>query len=227
MEDFDEIKIVIPSKINENISAEELDKVQNCCGAYIITVKSGERYVGSSKTLRTRIQSHRVYNDPNIKGKPMKSVTVYLTKTHMDARIIEYYLIKELNPELNFEIRPDASTWKEGPKEKLLTNKEDRLLELLDGLGGLIKSLPEVKEVTRKSWITYQISAMKNFCAIKIKKDYLQIDLKIKEINDPKNTSFNIDPTQAWTFNRRIELYNTNEVYNAFEIIKQAYEQMK
>ncbi len=69
MEDFDEIKIVIPSKINENISAEELDKIQNCCGAYVITVKSGERYVGSSKTVRTRVQSHKVYNDPNIKGK--------------------------------------------------------------------------------------------------------------------------------------------------------------
>ncbi len=65
MDNIININIEITSKI-EDVPFERLSSVPNCCGAYIITVKSGKRYVGSSKTVRTRIQSHNVHNDPNI-----------------------------------------------------------------------------------------------------------------------------------------------------------------
>lgn len=99
-------------EIMEDVPMSNLSSIPDCCGAYVIKVKSGKTYVGSSKTVRTRIRSHNVYNDPNI-TEDMELITFYLTNSHMNARILEYWLIRELNPELNFEIRPDASTWKE------------------------------------------------------------------------------------------------------------------
>lgn len=222
------INIDIISIIND-VSLEKLYSVPNCCGAYIITVESGKKYVGSSKTVRTRIQSHNVYNDPNI-IEPIISVSFYLTKEHMDARILEYWLIRELNPELNYEIQSDASTWKNGSKETLLTNKSDQIKEIFEKLRLKILSLPNIKEVVRKNWITYQISAMKNFCAIKIKKDILQVDLKIldySKFKDSTNLSYDIESTQAWTFDRRIELSNIRQIDDAFNLIIQSYEFIK
>lgn len=228
MDDRININVDITSKI-EDVPFEKLSSVPNCCGAYIITVKSGKRYVGSSKTVRTRIQSHNAHNDPNI-IEDIDKVTFYLTKKHMDARILEYWLIRELNPELNFEIRPDASTWKDGSKEVWLSNKNDDTKEILEKLSKLILTLPDTKEIVRKNWITYQISTMKNFCAIKIKKDYIQIDLKIPDYSkfkDPENISFDIMSTQTWTFDRRIELYKAEEIDKTFGLIMQAYELVK
>lgn len=228
MEKMVNIDVEITSKI-EDIPFENLSSIPNCCGAYIITVKSGKRYVGSSKTVRTRMQSHNVHNDPNI-IEDIDKVTFYLTKTHMDARILEYWLIRELNPELNFEIRPDASTWKNGSKEVLLSNTNVGTKGMLDRLSKLILTLPNTKEIVRKNWITYQISKMKNFCAIKVKKDYLQIDLKIMDytkFTDPYNISFDIISTQTWTFDRRIELYNIEYIDKVFDLIKRSYELIK
>lgn len=219
------IGVEVTSKI-EDVPYEELSSVPNCCGAYIIAVKSGKIYVGSSKTVRTRIQSHNVHNDPNI-IEDIDKVTFYLTKTHMDARILEYWLIRELNPELNFEIRPDASTWKDESKDILLSSTNDDTKEILEKLSKLILMLPNTKEIVRKNWITYQISKMKNFCAIKIKKDYIQVDLKIMDytkFKDPEQISFDIISTQTWTFDRRIELYDIDQVDKAFELVKRAYE---
>ncbi len=219
------IGVEITSKI-EDVPYEELPSIPNCCGAYIITVKSGKIYVGSSKTIRTRIQSHNVHNDPNI-IEDIDKVTFYITNTHMDARILEYWLIRELNPELNFEIRPDASTWKDGSKEILLSSTKADTKDMLEKLSRLILTLPKTKEIVRKNWITYQISKMKNFCAIKIKKDYIQVDLKIMDytkFKDLEQISFDIISTQTWTFDRRIELYNIEQIDKAFELIKRAYE---
>ncbi len=228
MEKMINIGVEIISKI-EDIPFEKLSSIPNCCGAYIIKVKSGKRYVGSSKTVRTRIQSHNVHNDPNIM-EDIDKVTFYLTKKHMDARILEYWLIRELNPELNFEIQPDASIWKDGSKESLLSNANDGPKEILEKLSKLILTLPNTKEVIRKNWVTYQISKMKNFCAIKIKKDYLEVDLKILDytkFNDTENISFDIISTQTWTFDRRIELYKEEHIDKAFDLIRQAYELIK
>lgn len=224
--------IQIPVEINnilEDVPIQNISEIPNCCGAYIIKVRSGKTYVGSSKTVRTRIQSHNVYNDPNI-TEDMDCITFCLTNSHMDARILEYWLIRELNPELNFEIRPDASTWKEGSKDVLLSSTKDESKKILEKLSKLILSLPNTKEVVRKNWITFQTSAMKNFCAIKIRKDYLQVDLKIMDytkFKDSENISFDIISTQAWTFDRRIEIYNMEQINKAFDLIRQAYELIK
>lgn len=210
--------------IKENIPIDEVSNIPNCCGTYVITVQSGKLYVGSSKTVRTRIQSHKVDNDPNIREEIGK-VSIYLTNTHMDARILEYWFIRELKPELNKEIQSDASTWKEVSKDALLSSTTKELKEMLNNFRDKILALSGVKEKVRKGWVTYQISAMKNFCAIIVRKDYLQIDLKVDKSNfyDPNNLSFEIKPTQAWTFNRRIEMYDDKQFDGMFKLVMQAY----
>jgi predicted transport protein len=150
---------------------------------------------------------------------------VYLTNTLEDADIMECWLIRELKPELNKRHQPDASTWKEVSKDILLSSATKELKEMFDKLRSNILARLEVKEKVRKGWITYQISAMKNFCAIMIRKDYLQIDLKVdkSDFNDPNNLSFEIKPTQAWTFNRRIEMYDGKQFDGIFKLVMQAY----
>lgn len=217
-----EIKIEVTS-IREDVPIDQVSSVPNCCGAYIIKVQSGKNYVGSSKTVRTRVQSHRVYNDPNI-TEPIKSASFYLTKTHMDARVLEYWLIRKLKPELNMEIQPDASTWKTKPEKEALANVDGNLREIFEALRKSILEIPEVKEIIRKNWITYQSSPMKNFCAIKFKNNCLQVDLKMgkEKVDDPEQFSWEIEPTQAWTFNRRMELNDIGQIDTAFSLILQA-----
>ncbi len=220
-------KVVNITSTIENVSIDKMATIPNCCGAYVITVQSGKRYVGTSKTVRTRIQSHRVDNDPNV-TEEMDKVSVYLTDSLEDADIMECWLIRELKPELNKRHQPDASTWKEVSKDVLLSSITKELKEMFDKLRDNILFLPEVKEKVRKGWITYQISAMKNFCAIIVRKDYLQIDLKVDKSNfsDPNNLSFKIKPTQAWTFNRRIEIRDDKQFDGILKLVMQAYKVM-
>lgn len=221
------LKVVNISSAIENVAINKIANIPNCCGAYVISVRSGKRYVGTSKTVRTRIQSHRVDNDPNV-TEEMDKVSVYLTNTLEDADIMECWLIRELKPELNKRHQPDASTWKEVSKDVLLSSITKELKEIFDKLRDNILALPEAKEKVRKGWITYQISAMKNFCAIIVRKNYLQIDLKVDKsnFNDPNNLSFGIKPTQAWTFNRRVEMYNDKQFDGIFKLVMQAYNVM-
>lgn len=144
----------------------------------------------------------------------------------MDARILEYWLIKQLIPELNMEIQPDASTWKTKPEVEVLANVNENICETFKALRKFILDIPEVKEVIRKNWITYQSSPMKNFCAVKFKSNCLQVDLKTgkEQVDDPNQFSWEIEPTQAWTFNRHLELEDISETNIAFNIICQAYE---
>lgn len=221
------LKVVNITSAIENVSINKIAAIPNCCGAYVITVQSGKRYVGTSKTVRTRIQSHKVNNDPNV-TEEMEKVSVYLTNTLEDADIMECWLIRELKPELNKRHQPDASTWKEVSEGVLLSNTTKELKEIFGKLRNNILVLFEAKEKIRKSWVTYQISAMKNFCAIMVRKNYLQIDLKVDKSNfsDPNNLSFEIKPTQAWTFNRRIKMFDDKQFDDTFNLVRQAYEVM-
>lgn len=206
---------------------KNLSILPNKPGVYVITTKSGQRYVGSSNDICKRVMSHNSEKGPNI-TEPIKSVCCYETEHKMDAPILEYSYIRKLKPELNREIQPDASTWKKGSKEKLLSNTSDELHELFKEFRQRICSLPDVEEVVRKNWITYQTSALKNFCIVKFTKGYLQIDFKDykDQIKDPAGFSWKIKATQASTFHRRLELRNDTEMDTAFKLIKQAYNEM-
>lgn len=216
--------------ILKDIDAEDISSsLRESPGAYVITTMTNKLYVGSSNALLNRMRSHMDYKEGKNISEPIKSVCCYYTNDEMDARILEYQLIRKLKPELNREIQPDASRWKKGSKAMLLSDSKDELRELFEKFSQRILASSGVKEVVRKGWITYQLSQMKNFCAVKIKSNYLEVDLKadIACFKDPLQFSREIKPTQAWTFNRRLELRSMTEIDKAFELIQQAYEFMK
>jgi len=219
------IQVSVPSVL-EDVPVKNLSTLPNKPGVYVITTESGQRYVGSSNDICKRVTSHNSQKGPNI-TEPIKSVCCYETEHNTDAPILEYWYIGKLKPELNREIQPDASTWKKGSKEKLL-NTSDKLHELFKELSQRICCLPDVEEVVRKNWITYQTSALKNFCIVKFTKGYLQIDFKDykDQIKDTTGFSWKIKATQASTFHRRLELRNATQMDIALELITQAYNEM-
>jgi hypothetical protein len=73
----------------KDIPAGVLRGIPNGCGAYVIQVESGSRYVGTE---------------------PIRSVCCYLTRKHMDARILEHWLIREIGPELNLSCPAGTAT---------------------------------------------------------------------------------------------------------------------
>lgn len=70
-------------------------------GTYIITARSGKRYIGSSINVSRRMRQHRSY--PYWSKDPIKTITVLLTWDEIDARRVEDFLISELDPEINKE----------------------------------------------------------------------------------------------------------------------------
>jgi len=92
------------AKITDIIKEIDIYKniIPNKCGIYILTYKDDKKYIGSSKNIRTRINSH-------IKGKShlklnqddIKYVDIYLTTDAICARLLEYLYIKKNKPQLN------------------------------------------------------------------------------------------------------------------------------
>ena len=208
----------------ENVPASELSTLPTGPGAYVLTTRSGKRYVGSSTSLRGRIRTHvEAPQHPNLDG-PVEYASCYTTETEADAPLLEYALIRDLEPELNRENQPDASEWKDGERDALVASAHEALASLQAELGRRIVRDVGGKEVFRKSWVTYQLSAMKNFCAVKVLADCLQVDLKIdaRELDDAAGFSEPLTPTQAWTFNRRVRVRSVADIDRALPLIAQA-----
>ncbi len=105
------------SKVIKDVPENEMSSIPNCNGAYVIKVESGKLYVGSSKSLRNRISQHKYELDPNIStSDKIVSTCYYKTTSHVEARIIENWLIREINPELNKTNKHDASEKECGAK---------------------------------------------------------------------------------------------------------------
>lgn len=214
--------------IIKNVPIDKISKIPNCCGAYIITFKSGKIYVGKSKNVRTRPLQHKSKKADEFKGEIMDKVSAYITNNYKDAGVLEALFIRQL-PVINKEHQSDASTWKNISKEQLLSSNPKELKDMLNKLSDKILSLPDVKEKAVPSgWITYQISAGKNFCIIWVKKGHLLIDLKIDENNfkDINNLSVKIPWTTSQAFNRRIKMSDDKQLDSIFNLVRQAYQCM-
>ncbi len=212
------------TRTSDEVSPAKLDDITTGPGVYVLRTVSGKRYVGVSGSVRGRVRAHR--DDPahpNLDGS-IRSVGFLETATEADARILEYVMIRDIEPELNRENQADASEWKTGRREILVAAAAPELRELQRELGRRIVEEIGGREVFRKSWVTYQLSAMKNFCAVKLLSDSLQVDLKMgDEIRDPLGLSEHLEPTQAWTFNRRIRIRTAEELPGALALIAQAH----
>lgn len=103
---YKKIDVVIDGMIKDD------DHTLRRSGAYIVTTESGHIYIGSTKNLRVRLQDHvnkqMKHCHTNI-FEPIKSVVVYVTDNPIDAKILEYWLIKQLKPQLNFEFIIDKT----------------------------------------------------------------------------------------------------------------------
>jgi len=128
--------------------------------------------------------------------------------------------------ELEKESKKWTFKWKTSSREKLLQDSTEDLKHLFDKLSECICCLPNVKEVCRKKWITYQISALKNFCTVKVLKDALEIHMKVNKNKfiDEKNITKNVERTPAWTFDKCFTINSQEDVDYAIVLIEQAYQ---
>lgn len=98
--------------VDENVCNSML--IPEHCGVYIITTKSGKRYVGSSKNILKRLY-HHVSIDNIREGKhikePITSISVYLTDDERGARLLEHWFMLELDPELNYRKPNKYKMW--------------------------------------------------------------------------------------------------------------------
>lgn len=191
---------------------------------HVLRTDTGKRYVGVSGSVRARVRSHRDHPaHPNLDA-PIRSVSVVETATESDARILGYAVIRDLDPELNRENQADASEWTVGRREALVALADPELQELRRILGNEIRERVGATEMVRKSWVPYQLSPTKNFCAVKVLSDCLQVDLKVNDetFRDPRGVSEPLERTQAWTFNRRVRIRSADEIDHAIDLIAQA-----
>jgi hypothetical protein len=108
--------------------------------------------------------------------------------------------------------------------EKLLSNINYNIKKIVEELRErIVKEIPEINEVIDKRQIIYQHSG-KDFCTIKIKKDYLEIDFIVDNtIEDPIEFSWKIKPTRKCDFNRRMQTKNIADIDIVFGLIFQSY----
>lgn len=128
--------------------------------------------------------------------------------------------------ELEQESKKWSFKWTTVPIEKHLENTSQDIREVFNKLSTEICLLPNVKQVNRKDWTTFQTSPLKNFCTVKFLSDTLEIHIKANKNTfiDEKEITTDVKRTPAWTFDKRFLLKSANEVPYAKGLINQAYE---
>tara|TARA_R110001583_G_scaffold195111_1_gene369229 strand:+ start:1367 stop:2431 length:1065 start_codon:yes stop_codon:yes gene_type:complete len=208
----------------KNIPEERLSELPKKPGVYVITVKSGKKYVGSSTNVCSRVKEHQSSIEGNVNER-IKSANCYITKTRTDAYIFEYFKINELKPELNREFRDDAWTWETVELKKHFNKTTTEQVILFKKLSKCIGScIPEIEEVGRKDRVTYRLKN-KHVFFIKFMSGYLQVDLKDEDCKIKSSTEFleSIKPTASDKFHKRLKIYKISEIDEAMDILTQAY----
>lgn len=114
--------------------------------------------------------------------------------------------------------------WTTVPIEKHLGKGEKDFEKVFSRLDSEICLIPGVSQKSRKNWVTYQTSPLKNFCTIKFLSDSLEVHLKCNhEFRDEKGISRTIKRTTAWAFDRVFNVKSEDEIEYAMNLIKQAY----
>mgnify|MGYP001591711423 CR=1 FL=1 len=130
--------------------------------------------------------------------------------------------------ELEKESKKWTFKWSTVPVEKRLEKLDDNLKEIFIELGGKICSLADnIKEEHPKSgYTTYQISKLKNFCAIKFPKGYLEVHIKVNKnkFTDPKKITKDTPRTTNWTFDKVFTIKSKADINYAISLIEQAYQ---
>src|SRR5574338_881164 len=115
--------------------------------------------------------------------------------------------------------------WTTIPVNKHLDKTNSGLKDVYSTLSKQICSLPNVKEISRKNWITYQTSPLKNFCTVKVLPDSLEVNIKCDDsFMDEKGITKKIKRTPAWTFDRVFTVKSQKNIEDAMHLIRQAYQ---
>lgn len=212
---------------HEGILPNSLHDLPKKPGVYVITTESGKQYVGSSSNICSRVREHSTLKGENITER-IQSVRCDVTMDRVDAYILEYFRIRQIEPELNREFREDAWTWKSAELARHFDRRPD-LEPLFKSLSSAIHArIPEIEEIVRKDRVTYRTAVLRNIFFVKFMSRCLRIDLKDKDhkIDDPSEFSWTIEPKQTDVFHRRLELCELADVDRALAIIAQACEHM-
>lgn len=115
--------------------------------------------------------------------------------------------------------------WTTVPVKEHLVKTDRGLKDVFSTLSKEICLLPNVREKSRKSWITYQTSPLKNFCTVKVLSDCLEVHIKCNNsFMDEKGITRKIERTPSWTFDRVFIIKSHEHIEYAMYIIRQAYE---
>ncbi len=130
--------------------------------------------------------------------------------------------------ELENESKKWTFKWTDVPVEKHINKLDEEYKQIFEELRKKICALsPEIKEVHRKNWTTYQISKLGNFCTIKFPTGKLEIYLKAnKDFKDNKKITKDIKRTPAWTFDKMYTIKSQKDIDYAISLIEQAYQCM-
>jgi len=180
-------------------------------------------------------------------GDPMKEINPLLETVNFLSKIAEVKAIpfqtyvKEDNysqdhvhsfraftkEELEKESKKWTFKWTTVAPEKHLNKLDDDSKEIFKELGKKICCIaPDIKEVHRKNWTTYQISKLGNFCTIKFPKGCLEVHMKVnkKVFTDKRKLTKDIERTPAWTFDKAFIIKSQKDIDYAISLIEQAYQ---
>ena len=132
--------------------------------------------------------------------------------------------------ELEKESKKWTFKWTNVPVEARLEKLDDNLKEVFMGLGKRICRIADNidEKHTKSGYTTYQISKLKNFCAIKFPKGCLEVHIKVNKDKfiDTKKITKDTPRTVNWTFDKVFILKSQSEIDYAISLISQAYKCM-
>ncbi len=167
----------------------------------------------------------------------LNEVVGYLAKDGTDVRAIPFETYTNSRNQslhkfttftketLEKEAKKWTFKWTTIPVNKHLDKTNNDLKDVFSVLSKQICSLPNVKEISRKNWITFQTSPLKNFCTVKVLPDGLEVNIKCDDsFMDEKGITKKIKRTPAWTFDRVFTVKSQKSIEDAMHLISQAYQ---
>lgn len=198
--------------------------------------KSGDKVSNMDYLARIIEQGVGIFIIIDSVSEQLSEVVGYLAKDGTDVRAIPFETYTNSKNQflhkfttftretLEKEAKKWTFKWTTIPVNKHLDKTNSGLKDVFSALSKQICSLPKVKEVSRKSWITYQTSPLKNFCTVKVLQNSLEVHIKCDDsFMDEKGITEKIERTPAWTFDRVFTVRSQKNVEDAMHLISQAY----
>ncbi|NWG38208.1 DUF5655 domain-containing protein [Nitrososphaera sp.] len=200
------------------------------------TVKKGGKVSDMNYLARTIEHGVGIFIIIDSVSEQLTEVVEHLAKDGTDVRAIPFETYANSRNQLlhkfttftrealEQEAKKWTFKWTTVPVDQHLEKTDSGLKGVYSTLSKQICSLPNVKEKSRKNWITYQTSPLKNFCTVKVLPDRLEVHIKCdNSFMDEKGITKKIERTPSWTFDRVFTVSSQKDVEDAMRLIRQAY----